>query len=894
LGEGRFEQRVGEVIAAWVDACGRRPGRVLVAGAALVALSLLYSVGHLRIQGATETLFAQDLPFKQVERRYYEAFPTLYEPIFVVLDAVTPERAGQAAAALAERLGRDREHFHRVYQPGGGEFFETHAFLYLSTEELEDLADRLAEAQPYLAELSRDGSLRGLLSMLGRGVRAAREGDVGAERLVPVFDRLSQALDAAAGGRPYHLSWAEVLAPSGIDVDARQRLLLVYPMLDAEGLQPARRAILAVRAAARELGLSPESGVRVRITGDVALSTEELEVVRSQAAWSGLASFLLVALILLVGMPSGRLITATLVTLLAGLVLTGGFTALAIGHFNMISVCFAVLFIGLGVDFGIHFCVRYRELRSRRMEHAEALRSTARDVGTSVLLCGLTTAVGFFAFVPTDFVGVAELGLISGAGMFISLACTMTLLPAVLSLPPHPKPGAPPAPAPRRAALAELPVRWPRLVRATAVALFAGAVVLLPRARFDNNPLHVRDPASESVQTLAELLERGGSSPWSLNAVAPDLASAEALASRLRRLEVVERVVTPADFVPEDQAEKLEIIGDVAILLAPLPGSDGTAAPLPAEQAESLRVLSVELRRLLAEGADPTLLGSAGRLRASIDRFLAFLGTQPDRAPALRALEASVLGSLPEQLRLLEAGLRAGEVTLENLPDVLLETMIAADGRVRVQIFPRDDLDDNAALAAFVDAVREVEPEVAGSASEILESGREVVRALRQALLLATVAIALLLWVLWRDPNDTALVMIPLGLAATFTVAASVLLDIPFNFADVIVLPLLLGIGVDTGIHLVHRARIGLDGAENLLATSTTRAAILSALTTIASFGTMGFATHLGLATLGQLLTIGVALTLACNLVVLPALLALRTARRRVPGAVPTPPAREI
>jgi hypothetical protein len=492
-------------------------------------------------------------------------------------------------------------------------------------------------------------------------------------------------------------------------------------------------------------------------------------------------------------------------------------------------------------------------------------------------------------------VGVAELGLISGAGMFISLACTFTLLPALLSLPPHPKPGAPPAPAPRRAALAELPVRWPRLVRAAAVALFAGAVVLLPRARFDNNPLHVRDPASESVQTFAELLDRGGSSPWSLNAIAPDLASAEALASRLRRLDVVDRVVTPADFVPEDQPEKLEIIGDVAMLLAPLPGSDGSVgSPSPAKQAESLRVLSVELRRLLAEGADPALLGSAGRLRRSIDRFLAFLGTQPDRAPALAALEASVLGSLPEQLRLLEAGLRAGEVTLENLPDALLETMIAADGRVRVQIFPRDDLDDNAALAAFVDAVREVEPEVAGSASEILESGREVTKALRQALLTATVAIALLLWVLWRDPNDTALVMIPLGLAATFTVAASVLLDIPFNFADVIVLPLLLGIGVDTGIHLVHRARIGLDGAEHLLATSTTRAAILSALTTIASFGTMGFATHLGLATLGQLLTIGVALTLACNLVVLPALLALRTARRRMPEAVPSPPAREI
>jgi predicted RND superfamily exporter protein len=207
---------------------------------------------------------------------------------------------------------------------------------------------------------------------------------------------------------------------------------------------------------------------------------------------------------------------------------------------------------------------------------------------------------------------------------------------------------------------------------------------------------------------------------------------------------------------------------------------------------------------------------------------------------------------------------------------------------VRVQIFPREDLMDHAALERFVDDVAAVAPEVVGSAVEMLESGRVVVRALRQALLSALVVIGLLLLVLWRRLDDAALVLIPLALAAAFTVAAAVLAGIPFNFADVIVLPLLLGIGVDSGIHLVHRARVT-QGETNLLATSTARAVVVSALTTIASFGTLGFATHLGLATLGRLLTLGVGFTIVCNLIVLPALIASPPFRQRFALTSPKP-----
>jgi hopanoid biosynthesis associated RND transporter like protein HpnN len=881
----RLDAQLGRVMAAWVGGVDRRPWTA-IAGTLLLALAGgWYAAEHLGIQGDTESLFSKHLPFKLAEKRFYRSFPSQFETMFIVIDAVTPERAGEAAEALAERLRAQPEDFSMVFLPGGGEFFERNAFLYLDTAELEDLADRLAEAQPYLAELSRDGSLRGLASILARGARAVRDGDVAPERLSAIYQRTAEALDARVEGDAYHLSWAEVLAAREFEGDPRRRVMLVQPVLHVEEIQPAKRAIEAVRRSVQELDLDPEQGVRVRITGDVALSYEEIEVVKRQAATAGLASFLLVGVILGAALRSARLVLSTLFSLVVGLVLTAAFTAVAIGHFNMISAAFAVLFIGLGVDFGIHVCTRYRELLGEGNEHREALRETARMVGSSLALCAITTAIGFFAFVPTEFVGVAELGLISGAGMLISLFVMVTLLPALLSVLPTPSTGRPVRGTSWGGDLIELTVRYPRVVRWTALVLGLSAALLLPRARFDNNPINVRDPSSESVKTFVELLEKGTSSPWSLNLLTDDPERARELAARLRELPHVDRVVTLADFVPDDQEEKLDIIEEVALFLGPVatPGGE-MARPSAAENIESLRHLERELSRLPVEELPEEFGAAAAQLRESLERYLPRAESGESEA-SLAALESSLLGTLDEQLRVLNAALGARRVTLENLPDALVDQMVGHDGKVRVQVFPTADLTDHAALEAFVDAVRAIDPRASGSASEIIGAGRTVVAALQQALLSAFVAVTLLVLALWRRVTDTALVLIPLALATSFTVATAVLLEIPFNYADVIVLPLLLGIGVDSGIHLVHRARLSGDASINLLSTSTARAVAYSALTTIASFGTMGLAPHRGLATLGQLLTIGVGFTLVCNLVVLPSLIALRWRSERVAGA---------
>jgi len=876
----RLEETLGHVLGRWLDVVQRRAVWVVCLSLALTAGSLAYTVSYLGIDSDDASMLSEDLPFRALRRDFHRQFPPLADPLLLVVDGATPGQAQDAAEALAARLRRETEHVESVFVPGGGPFFQRHGLLYLEPERLDEVAYHLTRVQPYLAELQRDGSLRGYVDILGDAVEAADAEDEGGLDLAEVLDHLTVAFEAAVDGRIHRLSWTDLILGRESTEDDRRRFVMVEPVVDYSAYQPAGEAIEAVRGVVEALGFDGSDGVRVRMTGYLVLAHEEMELVASQAGWAGVASFCLVSLILFLAMRSARLVLSAAGTLLVGLVWTAGFATLAVGHLNLISVAFAVLFIGLSVDFGIHFCVRYREKKQQGADHAAALHDTGYVVGGSLVLCAATTAIGFYAFVPTDYRGVAELGLISGTGMIISLVCNLTLLPALLSLgSPEAAPTGPVLRVPRwmegTGRLRSLPVRRPRAVWAAAMVLAVAAASVLPQVRFDRNPVKLRDPSSESVQVFNELLARGSVSPWSAHVMAEDLEAARTLAAELERLPSVERALTLEDFVPREQEEKLAILDDVSFFLQPVAEmAESMPPPTVPEQMAALEAFADRLDAFTATGGDPRMVESARRLHRAVRRFLEMAREAGSPAAAVAQLEDAVLGTLPGRLRMLFDALRAERVALGDLPGDLVERMVARDGRVRIEVFPTEDLSDGDALEGFVTEVQTVAPHAIGNVVVMLESERAVVRSLRQALLTAVVIITVLLLFLWRTVVDTLLVLIPLSLAAILTGAASALLDIPFNFADVIVIPLLLGMGVDSGIHLVHRHRTAAPDHGNLLQTTTARAVTFSALTTIASFGTLAFSTHPGMASLGQLLAIGIAFVLLCNLIVLPALVA--------------------
>jgi hopanoid biosynthesis associated RND transporter like protein HpnN len=698
-----------------------------------------------------------------------------------------------------------------------------------------------------------------------------------------VFDSLSTAAAAVLEGRPRAISWTELLIERTLPGERARRLIVLDPLFDYESLLPGRRAIRAVRETAAELGLDARAGVSVRVTGNVALNTEEMVIVARQALLAAVGCFVLVGIVLFVALRSWRIAMAILGTLLVGLIATAAFAGFAVGKLNAVSVAFAVLFIGLGVDFGIHLGMRFAELVRAGGDDAPALTEMARSVGSSLILCAATTAMGFYVFIPTDFGAVAELGLISGTGMLFSLFCSVTVMPAILAATKGSVGRAWKGAPWFERTLVGIAVRHPRNIRIAAALLGLLALVAIPGLRFDHNVSRLRDPATESVQAFEDLLAVSDTSPWTIDLMAPNLEEAAATAGRLRQLDVVERAVTLRDWVPTEQGEKLDLLADLSLFVPPTPsGATAPAAPL-ADQIEALRALQESLRSPWLLDGDPGRAASAERAAAHLERFLARLETIDRKQEKLDQFEESLTGAMPDQMRRLWRAIDADEVTLADLPQALATRFVAPDGRARVQVLPSENLGDLDAYARFVERVQGVAPHATGSAVALLFWGRAVVESFREALGLAVLSVAMLLWVLWRRLSDMALVLLPLLLAAALTTATAVVLGMRFNFANVLVLPLLLGVGVDSGIHLVHRHRVaqghemeGPASEVDLLGTSTAQAVLFSALTTMGSFGSLALSTHPGLASLGRLLLIGVTYTLLCNLVVLPALIAGR------------------
>jgi hypothetical protein len=379
---------------------------------------------------------------------------------------------------------------------------------------------------------------------------------------------------------------------------------------------------------------------------------------------------------------------------------------------------------------------------------------------------------------------------------------------------------------------------------------------------------------------MEELLESEQTVPWEIELLAPDLAQARDIARRLESLASVERTITLLDYIPPGQEEKLAILEDISFLLGPLALAGAQPEFDPGRTRRSLEQLRVSLLAFEESRPQGSIASSARALREALERLLRRVETSPDLAVSLRDFESQILSDLPGSLRRLRTTLQAREVSLADFPTTLRERYLAANGSVRIEVFPSVDLSESEGLVTFVDQVREVAPRATGVAVEIVESSRAIVKALRSALTTAFILIALLLFALWRTLSDTALTMAPLAFAALLTTAATVVTGPPFNYADVIVLPLLLGIGVDSGIHLVHRFRTAASTSADLLSTSTAHAVLFSGLTTIGSFGMLAIMSHRGMSSLGQLLTIGVGSALVANLFVLPSLLAWRTGGR--------------
>ncbi|GEO80736.1 MMPL family transporter [Pararhodospirillum oryzae] len=861
----RLERALVRACVAWIGAVMRRPRLVLAGLVVVMALSGGAIATHLGIRTDTSAMLSPDLPFQQDLARYKAAFPTQGDEILVVLDSLDPNRIDTAAQDLVAALAGRPDVIASVQDVAGLPFFRQNGLLYLPLDRLEALSDSLIRAQPLLGGLWHDPSLRGLADALdlALGPQAQAAGMAPPQMLAPVLDRLADVVPTAAQAQGPGLDWSSVLAVRGNTAGTPgRRLIVVRPVLDHGSLSPAGQAMAAVREAARAQGLTPEAGFRVRLTGGAALAQEELGTVRSSMGLANLVSLGVVALLLVIGLRSGVLIGATLSALLAGLVLTAGFAAVAVGTLNLISVAFAVLFIGLSVDFGLHYGLRYRELVAAGTANAQALIEAARGTGPSLVLSALAATLAFLAFLPTDYLGLAQLGLISGAGMGIALLLNLSVLPAFLTLwPARVRPlGAGPL-----VGLGRVPERHPRVVLGITAVLAGLAVGVALHLRFDADPLNLKDPATESVSTLFDVMAEPGVDPYAVNVLAADPAEARRLGEALRALPEVKGVASLPALIPADQDDKQDVIADLAAVLGPtLAGPRG-----PAPDGDALAQARARLIALLTQ---TSARADAGAVGVAAGRLAQALAAQPDDPATLARLDQGLMGGLVPVLARLRDGLDARPVGLDDVPAVLRQRYEGEGGVLRLEVFPAADLRDAKARAAFVDAVRGVAPHATGAPITIVEAAATMLSAFTEAAVIALVLVSAMLLAMVPRLKALVLVFAPVLLAGVLTGAAAELLGQALNLANVIVLPLLVGLGVAGAIHVVGRAREA-GAMTQVLESSTPRAVVFSALTTVASFGSLALSAHPGTASMGVLLTLALSFSLVCTLGVLPAVM---------------------
>jgi hopanoid biosynthesis associated RND transporter like protein HpnN len=401
--------------------------------AALASLGL--AATQLKVSTDIGALFSMSLPWKQREAALKHDFPQFTGLIVAVIDARIPEEADATADALAQALQSDHTHFRSVREPEASPYLNQEGLLFLPAATLQAVLDQTVDAEPFLGQLAADPSARGLFAALGLIAEGAKRGQLPGDSFNPALQAFHETLAGALAGHAQPLSWQNLLAGPTADLAGPDRIVLLQPVLDFAAVQPGGAATAALRTAAANLPFIRNGDAHLHITGDVPLSDEEFGSAAKGAVSGLVVSFVLVLLWLFLALRSWRLILPVVLTLLLGLALTTGFAAAAVGTLNLISVAFAILFVGIAVDFAIQFTVRFREMRHLHAASTElALTLTAQRVGLQVLIASLATASGFLAFVPTSFRGVAELGLIAGGGMLIAFVCTLTFLPAVLCL----------------------------------------------------------------------------------------------------------------------------------------------------------------------------------------------------------------------------------------------------------------------------------------------------------------------------------------------------------------------------------------------------------------------------------------------------------------------------
>ncbi|BCS53648.1 MMPL family transporter [Geobacter sp. SVR] len=868
----------------------RRPRLILALALLLSVLSVVYTKHSMKFLTGRDDLMPKTAPFQVDYRAYRQEFGD-QEEIVVVIESDDAEKTARCGDAIFERLNREKGVFREVFYPGGLPFFRKNGLLFMPVEEIRALRHTLTMAAPVLKDLAAAPSVQTLFTSLTRQIddylaHPDPEKLQSLTFMLTTLDKGFKSFDGKSSGLSMDsfLKGSADGKPGTLENAGKQQVITVLPVKEKGNFVPGEKAIKAVRAAMDEVLKKPEhKGVTAGLTGVPVLEYEEMATSQHDIEIATALSLSLTVILLLFAFRGLLNVIAAMVSLIVGICLSFGFATLTIGHLNILSMVFAIMLIGLGIEYGIQVVLRYQEERASGSEEMQAIETGLSANIRSIVMAAATVALAFATFALTDFKGIAELGIIAAGGVMICVVSTFTVLPAMLILlKPFRKKTRRATPETLQSSdhpLMRLLFGHPRTVTVVTALLSLACIYPTLKTRFDYNLMNLQARGLQSVQYAYKLMASKENSGYFAVVTARDRQEAEQLTQRLEKLPAVDHVVSLLALVPDQQPAKLAELKALQQVMAdvkPVPYQENLQVMELPTVFENFRDRVAKLEQVLKSG-QAAEAKPVGAFLVTLDGFFKSLESEKDRNALgmLREFQGSMFAALPDKLAMMKESLQASEVREEDVPQQLKQRFVGKSGVYMLQVAPKKEIFEHEPLAEFVAQVKQVAPHATGEPIQVFGSLTILRDSYLKAFCYAFIGIAVILLINFKSVRFALIGALPLVSGLLLMVGGMWLAGVRFNSANIIVLPLILGVGIDSAIYIINRYRQGSESPARVAVSSAGIGVFLNALTILFSFGALMVARHQGVFSIGAVMSFGMLASVAVFLVFLPALLQL-------------------
>ena len=884
-----------------------KPWLTVILAVALAVLSVWYAMSALQFATSRNAMVSPDAPYIKADQEASQDFGSL-SYLVVVIEPPTLQQGKQFVQALSARLHHDTEHFEEVIEQIDSSSLDGKKLLYLKPQELRDLEQRLEDARDFIYDLAETPGLVPLLNLINQEISRAlishitsgllgapdpseENGNTGNAKsldisfLSALFTEMNAALSTpeqytfTSPWDNFFLNDDDVFSREGYltSKDDRFFFLLVDSRTQGDSFVKHNASIQALRAHIAAVQ-NDFPDVQAGVTGGDALNNDEMVAAQRDTMWATLLALLSVAVLFIVAFRQIWRPLLVMSMLILALCWTLGLTTLTVGQLNILSISFLPLLIGLGIDFGIHLLARFGEERDVHNDFDTALQTAFVRTGPGVAAAALTTALAFYAVTLTDFQGLSELGIIAGSGMLLCLAASFTVLPAMLAIYERHRQ----VPAGVWQAFEHDPLggmmRRPWLTAGLIGLVTLAGILFLPSPKFDYNLLNLQAEDTESVVWENRLHDGSGRSSWYALSMVDSLDELRRRTDRFEALPAVERVDSIASLIPEDQDSRMPLVKQLGNSITDIEGDWANPEPIMVDDLQTLlSKIRFKLQRDPREWdedkrpSEAALTAAREALRAVQTRLGTL--TAETTVALLGDFQQHLMADFADKLAFLQDNINPTPITLDDVPPQLRQRFVGKSGRYLLQVFARDNIWEREAMQVFVKQLQTLDANVTGPPVIAFYSINQIQKGYARGGLYASIAIIGVVIVLFWSVKATVLALVPVLFGGLWTIAGMALLNLDLNMANLIILPLFLGIAIDNGIHIVHRMSETPQAAMAPLAHSTGKAIVLTSLTTMVGFGSLMIARHNGIFSLGLLSVLAVTCSLVASLVVLPLIL---------------------